>query len=641
MKLANASKENIKAKRMVEAARAAASSFKNPLFGEMYAYAIEQYAERGNDSFLRFMQELEQPPVSIEEFIDSENFLGATDIGLWPAVREAVIEINKYWWKGGSSAMHEAVLCGATSTGKSEISKITSAYHLHILGCLKSPQALYGLPAATSIVMVIQAAKPHVTKKIIYMPLRNYVETMPWFQKYMRPNKLIESEMYFEDKNIRVVPGGSDADTILGEAIIAGIIDEINFMNVVQKSKRAGIDTGRPGIYDQAQSIYDALTRRKKSRFITKGPNIGVICVSSSTRYRGDFTDKRKTQIENLGEKNVYLYDKAQFEVWPAARYSGEKFKLHVQNEAAVDIRVLEPEQPIPETGTIIEVPIEYKDDFLKDPAGALRDIVGKSVQSINPFFRQRHKIHEAVERGEAKGLESFLYKDNVHLGTEGLPRIKVGHYCQNPGRPRYVHIDLSLTSDRVGIAMVRYDGMLDLVRSTGIVERLPKATIEMAVTVEPDHGHEIDIAEIRTWVRHLKTQYGYPINVVTYDGWNSAESIQQWRKQGVKTGMISVDRTSVPYKNLRDAFNDGRIDMYPQGVLIDELFNLEYNDKQDKIDHPIGGGKDCADAVCGAYYTMLRRASTWSESHGEEIEDINLMGRSDVGDRYDDERAI
>jgi hypothetical protein len=121
----------------------------------------------------------------------------------------------------------------------------------------------------------------------------------------------------------------------------------------------------------------------------------------------------------------------------------------------------------------------------------------------------------------------------------------------------------------------------------------------------------------------------------------NSAESIQQWRKQGVKTGMISVDRTSVPYKNLRDAFNDGRIDMYPQGVLIDELFNLEYNDKQDKIDHPIGGGKDCADAVCGAYYTMLRRASTWSESHGEEIEDINLMGRSDVGDRYDDERAI
>jgi hypothetical protein len=62
--------------------------------------------------------------------------------------------------------------------------------------------------------------------------------------------------MIFDEQNIRVVPGGSDADAILGEAIIGGIIDEINFMNVVLKSKKAEVTTGRAGVFDQAQTIH-------------------------------------------------------------------------------------------------------------------------------------------------------------------------------------------------------------------------------------------------------------------------------------------------------------------------------------------------------------------------------------------------
>jgi hypothetical protein len=609
--------------------------FENPLFADMYLLAVEKKVFEEDDTFLEFLSHLEQPPVSIHEFLDSTDFLAATDLVLWPEVRQAIIDINENWWKGPKYAIQEALLMGATATGKSEIAKVTLAYHVHLLHCLRQPQLVYGLPSSTSIIFVIQAAKPHVTKRILYTPLRVYIEAMPWFQKYARPTKLIEAEMFFTEKNIRVVQGGSDADAILGEAIIGGAVDEVNFMQVVEQSKRAEVsEGGRGGRYDQAQNLHDTLTRRRKGRFMYNGPSIGIISLSSSTRYRNDFTDRRKKQIEDNNIQGCYIYDKAQYDVWPEDRYCGDKFRLLIENEAAADVRVLGDEERAAEGATVIEIPVEYRENFDIDSAGALRDIVGRSVKSINPFLRRREKVNEAVIAGQEMGLESFLVKDNVVLGLEGMPLVTRGHYCQSPSKPRYVHIDLSSTGDRCGIAMVRFDGFTDVTRATGEVETLPIATCEMAVTILPNQQAEIEIGEVRAWVRQLKVTYGYPIRGITYDGWNSLESRQQWKKQGMRTGLQSVDRTSVPYKNLRDAIYDGRLRIYFQDILVDELISLEYDEKRDKVEHPPKGSKDVADALCGAYWLLLGRSKTW-ESYAEVGE------REDLGDRFDGDARI
>ncbi len=481
-----------KSRDAIAVAKHIAKSLDNQQFGELYIHAVEQ-AALGNDAYLRFMDKLREPPVPIETFLDSPEFMGATDLQLWPKVRQAIIEINKDWWKGWKTAYGEALLMGSTSSGKSEISKVTIAYHLHILGCMKDAQTYWNLPTSTSIVFIIQAAKPHVTRKIIYAPLRKYVETMPWFQRNMRPNPLIEAEMYFTAQNIRVVPGGTDADAVLGEAIIGGVIDEINFMDIVQNSKKAQVSTGRMGIYDQGQNTYDTVSRRKRGRFLSNGPQVGILCVASSTRYKGDFTDKRKQEVLDFDIRTTYIYDKPQYEVWPQERYSGEKFTVLIANDAADDLRIFTQDEEVPNIGRTLQIPVEYLDDFRTDPSGALRDVAGISVGSLNPFFRQRFKIAEAVEAGQEQGLESFLYKDNVILSVEGLPIVKRGHYCRNPHRPRYVHVDLALSGDRCGIAMLRYDGMKEMIRSNGVKEMLPVVSVEMAVTIEPDNNHEID----------------------------------------------------------------------------------------------------------------------------------------------------
>lgn len=293
-----------KKRRLWEIAQEQAATFDNAMFRDFYLHAMERRIFHDDNTFLHFIGQLKQQPIDIETFLDSDDFMGATDLKLWPEVRKAIIAINKNWWKGKvrDGAKTEALLMGATGTGKSEIMKVTAAYHLHILHCLKSPQELYGLPTSTTIVFMIQAAKPHVTKKIIYLPLRNYVQTMPWFRRNARFERLVESEMYFSGSNIRVVPGGSDSDAVLGEAIIFAAIDEVNFMNVVQKSKKAEAGTGRPGVYDQARTVYDTVSRRREGRFMYAGPQIGCIMASSSTRYVDDFTDKRKQEIEENEE---------------------------------------------------------------------------------------------------------------------------------------------------------------------------------------------------------------------------------------------------------------------------------------------------------------------------------------------------
>ncbi len=624
---------------LLEQAKEAISTFDNHMFGEMYYESLRRKLVEDDDSLFRFMQHLEQPPVSPDAFLDSEEFIGSTDLTIWPEVRAAFLELNQNWWKGSNSgAYNEALLMGATGTAKSTLAELTTLYHLHILGCLKQPQAVYGLPKATAIVIPIMAAKPHVTKRVIYQPLRKMIEDMPWFQKHLRFDKLIESEMVFADKNIRIVMGGADADSILGEAVIAGIIDEINFMNVVLKSKKAEVTSGRAGLYDQAQSIYETMTRRKKGRFTRPGPMIGIICVSSSTKYKGDFTDKRLAHICKVGEKGVYVYNKKQYEVVPQERFCGRTFRLLVGNEILSDTRILGPKEKVPEGSLVLAIPIEYEDDFKKNPHDALRDVVGMSTSSISPFIRRRFKILECITDGEEQGLESFLLKDNVVLGVDGMPQVKPGHYCANPSRPRYVHIDLSLTGDRCGIAMIRFDGQKAVEREGGTIEHLPYGSVELACTIEPDANSEIQLAEVRMWVKMLRDMYGYPIRVVTYDGYNSRESVQQWRKAGVKTGNISVDRTSVPYKQLRDAFNDGRIALFHNEVLLSELFELEYDEVKDKVDHPATGSKDLADAVCGAYTSMLERRASWVMAASDDVA-LEDSERRDFYERHEAER--
>lgn len=603
-----------------------ANEVQNKQFAAMYRTAVNDHVVRGDPTLFQFLMSLERAPVGIEEFLDGPEFFGATDLTMWPEVRKAIIEININWWRGLDAGAHnEAVLAGATGTGKTTLGMVTTIYHLYLLSCLKNPQAWYGFPKATSIVWAIMGAKPRVVSKVLYLPMRKFIEAMPYFQKHMMPDKLIESEMYFPEKNVRIAQSGGDEDAILGEAIIGGIVDEINFMNVVLRSKKAEVTSGRAGLYDQATQVHSTMTRRKRGRFTRPGPCIGIVIPSSSTKHKGDFTDKHCKFLSDNNVKTSYVYNRRQYDVVPKSRFSGRTFRLVIGNDIHHDTRVLEDGDAVPEGAWVENVPVEYKDDFQKRPYDALRDVMGIANNALSPFIKSRHKIYSCVEAGKAMGLESILVRDHVILGEHGMPRVKDGTYCVNPSRPRYVHIDMSRNADRCGVAMLRFDGMRQMSRvsqgkdDTPLPELLPVAVVEMACSIQPDANNEIDVAEVRAFVKHLKDKYGYPIRGVSYDGVDSRESIQQWRKGGMRATMISVDRYSTQYKQVRDAMYDTRLILPDDNEVVSEFLDLEYDEGKDKVDHSVNGAKDVADAITGAYTNMLERKSTWTAAAADD----------------------
>ncbi len=92
--------------------------------------------------------------------------------------------------------------------------------------------------------------------------------------------------------------------------------------------------------------------------------------------------------------------------------------------------------------------------------------------------------------------------KPDVVLDVDGLPQWNEAAMPDDRNRPRFIHVDLSVTGDRCGIAIVKFAGMVNHLdpRNPEQVETLPTFVVETAITIKPSRNAELDIGELRTW---------------------------------------------------------------------------------------------------------------------------------------------
>jgi len=143
----------------------------------------------------------------------------------------------------------------------------------------------------------------------------------------------------------------------------------------------------------------------------------------------------------------------------------------------------------------------------------------------------------------------------------------------------------------------------------------MPAFAVPLAFTLQPSKTHNVSFADVRAWILRLANEFKFNIASITYDGFQSRESIQILSGLGFHTYANSVDKSLQPYEYLRDCLYEGRITFAPAepGVelLRRELVGLEMRQDRRKVDHNPSFSKDCADAVCGALWaaTRLREA--------------------------------
>jgi len=161
-----------------------------------------------------------------------------------------------------------------------------------------------------------------------------------------------------------------------------------------------------------------------------------------------------------------------------------------------------------------IRVPLSLKANYLRDPENFLRDIACFPLRAVRPFIRRASKIIELDE----------VSKTIINPFNDQLSQFDSDFTCHDNFR-RYMHIDLGLVKDAVGISMCHAPYFVERevarVGAKGVVRervKLPFIKFDFLGRIKAKKGEEIVLAEVRELIYQLSLRL-FPIYLITYDG--------------------------------------------------------------------------------------------------------------------------
>jgi hypothetical protein len=611
----------------------------------------------GSAELLQTLGNLEwvRTPVDMKTFVMDPYYLGNTCDNLYPILLKDLTALFDEGYR-------EAVFTGAIGWGKTFAASIGICRLLYILSCMRDPHRSFGIAANSNISIVCLSVNEILATKVAYENIATKIEASPYFQEHF-PFEKTKKELRFP-KKVWVAARASNDGSVLGLNVIGGLLDETNFMPKATKNQDP-----RFNLQDRAEVLYNAMQRRMKSRFERKGRFPGILFVVSSKQTNDDFTAKRIR--ESITDPKVFVLDYALWDVKPEIHYGGEWFHVVVGNEQAPSRIIADDEDidevrvTLPEDCVIIAVPEDFRADFENDLEGAIRDLAGVATVAVSPYIQRRTKIVDAVHPSLKHPFSVSVYDPSQpgrfywHKMLCPDPEAEGGNRpIISPHAPRHIHIDPSLTGDSTGFVMGHISGWTEVVRrddeGNKYPERAPEITADVILKIVPPIGGEIILGEVRKLVYQL-SRHGYMITCVSIDSWNSADAIQKLNQRGFNALQLSIDRTMDPYDLLKSALYEDRLHIYDYPELLRELRELEHDRIKRKVDHPLRGSKDIADALAGIVYTLTEHSSSiplailksvpdhgdaWMQEH-QQAALARSYGSADVTDMSEDAASM
>jgi len=589
----------------------------NPTEQEAARQILQEYKEVGYSSTLDQLweQDYRTHPPTIQEFLDERYYFGYTKSNLYDVWREALLEIF-----APDSGVSEVTLTGAIGTGKTTVALIGLAYQLCVLMHMRSVHQLYNLLEGDPIVVALFNITKELAEQVDYKKLKGVLDLSPYFRENCKRNR-IDTSLTFPN-NLEIALGG-EAVNSLGASVFCGMMDETSFSRYGFSSEAS----------KRTFNTYTSILRRNESRFpFLRGRFRGVFFLVSSKKDESDFTESHIQSVANLS--HVRVYDYALYDVKSRqTHYSGKKFRVLVGSSSMAG-KVLLDGEVAPIGATVIEIPIEHRDAYLLDVDSALRDISGITGMALGKLIRNREKILACIDNN----LVDPFVAPSIQMPISTTPEDTLDKYLKPnvlifqkrlveavyvPRRAsealRYAHVDLGLTGDSAGIAMVHQEGVKEVTRVSqeNVIykESVPQLVVDFVLEIKPTPGSQIDLAKIGAFFIYLRAT-GFHFGMITYDGYQSAESVQRLLKSRFKSGVLSLDRNDIPYLTLRAAIVEERLRYYQHTKLVSELTQLRHDERKKKVNHPIRmpggevGSKDVSDALCGAVYNALQSES-------------------------------
>ncbi|RLG72344.1 MAG: hypothetical protein DRO11_02450 [Methanobacteriota archaeon] len=546
-------------------------------------------------------------PVSMADFLDDPYYMGASTKTLYPRLREDLIlafDEGKY---------REVILTGSIGYGKTMWFSLAICRMLYELSCLESPQEVFGLSPGSEIVIVLVSRSLHLAKTVMMSAVGDKLNLSPYFHEHFWPERggKVQGELVSFPRNIELSIASCNSERALGKTVFGGAMDEVNFME-----SRKQVVSGRTrdlteAHFDRAEKVYASLTRRIKSRFQSAGSDIpGMFILASSATTEGSFVRRRIR--DSVNTPDVFVREYAAWDV-KESKYLSKRFRVLV-GSSSLRSRVLADDEVIDEVWLrdnevfVIDVPDEYREDFDRDLEGAIRDIAGVPTNAITPYIHRTEAIDECIDRERNHPFTTHDWQIDQsgdfywdQLSRQGERNLRGGFTEKvwtpilNPEAARWVHIDIGLSGDSLGLAMGHVARRVEVVRRNRDTmeeysDKAPSLVIDFMLKVSPPVGDQIFLAEVRRLVYELQA-HGFKIRGFSCDSFQSADTIQQMKQHGVaRSTVVSTDRTTVPYDTLKTALYEKRISFYEYNPFLTELRSLEYDSLRGKIDHPLSG---------------------------------------------------
>jgi hypothetical protein len=295
----------------------------------------------------------------------------------------------------------------------------------------------------------------------------------------------------------------------------------------------------------------------------------------------------------------------------------------------------------------MIKVPPGYHEVFLDNLDQALMDIVGLASSSSTKYI-------SGIRLNQIKtdDYKNPFTKDVIEVGNAPDDISQYSNFFDlsqvNPkdmARPLFIHLDMSLSGDKTGIAGTWITGKRPGVVGEESTGRELEFKAAFSVSVKAPKGYQVSFEKTRNFIRWLRDR-GFSIKCISMDTYQSANMAQSLTADGFKTQILSVDRVDnigmengrparvcKPYAFFKSTIYEQHLKLYRKcDLLTEEIANLERL-SDGHIDHPKSGSKDQADALCGSLFTASQFAEEYAYDYGENLEaalEVNIEASDD-----------
>lgn len=532
--------------------------------------------------------EFEEIPVSLEEFITSPDFLG--EKGLSAYQMDLANAMSQIYRKDTLVALmgdeakadfrfrqtcKEVVMQLGKGSGKDFTSTVAVSYVVYLLMCLKDPAVYYGNSSGDSIDIINIAINSDQAQRVFFENFMNKIKKCAWFE-----NKFEDKAGAVKfDKNINVYSGHSEREAFEGYNTFMVILDEIS--GFAEAPDDEADDT--EALKKTSKAIYKMYRASVTSRF----PDYGKLVLLSFPRHKDDFIQKAYEKL--IAEKEVIMRT-ATLKRDPALPDGTDGNEITIEWEEDHIVRYIRPNvfalrRPSWEVNPNRKIE-DYTDDFFDDLGDALGRFACMPSNATRGFFKNMEKAAEAFSQlngvdGDGIFHPKFQPKENTLY---------------------FMHVDLAQKHDKCAVALAHVDKWISYkVPASELVEYLPLVVVDAIRWWTPTKTKTVDFKGVVEYIKSVRRR-GFDIKLVTFDRWNSHDTMMDLERNSINTDTLSVAKKH--YDDWLVTMYDDRLRGPQEQTLLDEMGELQ--EKKGKVDHPRKGNKDLCDAVAGAIYDAV-----------------------------------